>query len=334
MIDLLLDEDQQALLDATTAFLVRELPAPSLHPSPDGFDRALWDRCAELGWYSLALDEADGGMGLSLVEEILLCREIGRRLMPLPFLSTLTATRLASRLGDANLMGELAAGKLVVGLAERHLDGRTLAWDSVDADATLLVDHLEGSVQLVQGLTFVEQDAESTIDPHVRLVPVLSEPPATVLLDGGAHSDDVIVYGCVLTAAMLSGIAEQTRDDSVGYAKYRVQYGKPIGAFQAVKHRCADMALRAERAWAQTMVAALQIRAGGSSAKFEGLSAKVVASQAAVYNSRDNIQNHGGIGFTSEHSAHLFLKRAHVLDFAFGTSRQYLPRLIDLDARW
>lgn len=331
MIDLLLDDDQQALLVAISDFLDREAPN---YEGEGGFDRALWEQCADLGWYSLAIAESDGGMGLSLVEEILLGREIGRRRLPLPFLSTLTAIHLASRMKNQQLLAELSAGKLVVGLAERHRDGRLLAWSEGEVDATLVIDHALGTVQLIQGLCLDEPSAAATIDPQVQIVTALEQPAATVLLDAGPHADDILVYGSVLAAAMMTGIAEQTRDDSVEYAKIRVQYGKPIGTFQAVKHRCADMALRAERAWAQTMVAALQVRGGGPSAHFEGFAAKVVAADAAINNSRNNIQNHGGIGFTSEHSANLFLKRAHILESAFGTGRQYLPRIIDLESNW
>jgi alkylation response protein AidB-like acyl-CoA dehydrogenase len=333
MIDLLLDDDQRALLEAITDFLSHELPA-SNEQCGGGFDRAFWERCAELGWCSLALEESAGGMGLSIAEEIILCREIGRHLMPLPYLSTLTATHLAAVVGRADLTADLAAGKLVVGLAERLRDGRTLAWSDSEVDLTLVVDIPRGEVQLVEALALDEAAIDPTIDPQVGLVQALDVPAPMVLIDAGSHAQGVIVHGAVLTAAMLTGIAEQARDDSTDYAKYRVQYGKPIGTFQAVKHRCADMALRAERAWAQTAVAALQIRAGGATAAFEGLAAKVVAADAAISNARDNIQNHGGIGFTSEHSAHRYLKRAHVLEYAFGTGREHAPQLIELQSKW
>jgi alkylation response protein AidB-like acyl-CoA dehydrogenase len=333
MIDLLLDEDQQALLDVTVDFLSHEFETP---PSAGraAFDRGLWDRCADLGWYSLALDEADGGMGLSIVEEILVCREIGRRLLPVTYLATMTATRLASITGGGQLASDLAAGKLVVGLAERQADGRTLVWDTAPADAFLLSDRREGSMRLVEGLVLDEATAEPTIDPDIRLVEPVDEDALTLLTDAEESSSHIHLYGAVLAAAMLTGIAEQVRDDSVAYAKARVQYGKPIGSFQAVKHRCSDMALKAERAWAQTIVAALQIRAGGTTAAFEGRTAKVIAADAAISNAQNNIQNHGGIGFTAEHSAHRYLKRAHVLDYAFGAWREHLPHLLELEARW
>jgi alkylation response protein AidB-like acyl-CoA dehydrogenase len=332
MIDLLLDDDQRALLRATTEFLEGELG--SADASAGGFNRALWDRCAGLGWCSISLPEDAGGMGLSVAEEIILCREIGRHLMPLPYVATLAAARLAGVTGDRELSAELAAGKLVVGLAQRFRDGRTVVISDGDVDAILLVDSSRSEVRLLADLTLDEATGEPTIDPHVRILEALDVPAPNMLIDAGARAEEIIVHGAVLTAAMMTGIAERARDDSTAYAKYREQYGKPIGAFQAVKHRCADMALRAERSWAQTMVAALQIRGEGVTATFEALAAKTVAADAAIVNARDNIQNHGGIGFTTEHSAHLLLKRAHVLEFAFGTGREHAKRLIELEAKW
>jgi alkylation response protein AidB-like acyl-CoA dehydrogenase len=133
---------------------------------------------------------------------------------------------------------------------------------------------------------------------------------------------------------MLAGLAEQVRDASAAYAKVRVQFGRPIGSFQAVKHRCADMALRAEAAWAQTEVAALRFAAPGAAAAFDVAAAKVVAVDAAIRNARDNIQNHGGIGFTAEHPAHLFLKRAHVLEQQLGATRAHLRTVLTAPIGW
>ena len=130
---------------------------------------------------------------------------------------------------------------------------------------------------------------------------------------------------------MQSGIAEAERDMGARYAIDREQFGRPIGAFQAVKHRVADTAIRAEAAWSQTAVAALRVAAGEGGAQFQASSAKVVATDAAIRNGRDTIQNHGAIGFTAEHDAHLFLKRAHVLDHVLGDTRTHLSIVLDAE---
>jgi alkylation response protein AidB-like acyl-CoA dehydrogenase len=142
----------------------------------------------------------------------------------------------------------------------------------------------------------------------------------------------MFIRASVLAAAALVGIAEATRDMAAEYSKVRVQFGKPIGAYQAIKHRCADMAVRAEAASSQVLFAALSIDEGRPDDAFQAASAKVVASDAAIRNAADNIQIHGGMGYTFEHDAHLYLKRAHVFDRIAGDSRQHLAHLMDLPA--
>src|SRR5262249_42311423 len=107
-------------------------------------------------------------------------------------------------------------------------------------------------------------------------------------------------------------IAEATRDLAVDYAKTREQFGKPIGSFQAIKHKCADMAVNAEAACSQTLLAALSLSKQEHDSMFQGAAATVVSNRAAVSNGEETIQIHGGMGFTSDCDAHLFLKRAHL----------------------
>jgi len=138
---------------------------------------------------------------------------------------------------------------------------------------------------------------------------VVGEPRARV----GREVFDALPYASVLVAAMLSGICEATRDQSAAYAKVRVQFGVPIGSFQAVKHRCADEAVRAEAATQIVTLAALAVRDGRPDADLLWAAARSVTADHAMRNAADNIQNLGGIGYTAEHDAHLFLKRAQVL---------------------
>ena len=336
MIDLLPDTDQQALIDSAADFLKRRLSeaGPDSNEGPlASLNKGLWAECGSLGWFSIGL-EGSGDGGMSLVEETLLCRELGRRLMPIPFVATMVAVRMAALCGASELSHELASGEVVVGLAERYDESKAVSWESFPADMTLFVDHREGSVKLVNWLEPAGSGSQRSIDPEVSIQYVESPRGPEVVLDGGHHAPLSMLSGAILTAGMLSGIAEQTRDDSVSYAKSRTQYGKPIGSFQAVQHRCADMALRAERAWAQSAVASLRVRSHGWGAQFEGHAAKVVSADAATKNGRDNIQNHGGIGFTSEHSAHRYLKRAEVLEYVFGGTGLHLHALMDLDVAW
>jgi alkylation response protein AidB-like acyl-CoA dehydrogenase len=120
---------------------------------------------------------------------------------------------------------------------------------------------------------------------------------------------------------MMAGMAEATRDMAVGYAKLREQFGQAIGAFQAIKHICADAALRAEAATCQLMFAAIETQKQSSLAPMHVTAAKLTAADALLQNAAANIQVHGGIGFTAECDAHLYMKRAHVLEQLLGSQR-------------
>jgi alkylation response protein AidB-like acyl-CoA dehydrogenase len=126
----------------------------------------------------------------------------------------------------------------------------------------------------------------------------------------------------------MAGLAEATCAMSVEYAKEREQFGQPIGSFQAVKHRCADMAARAEAAITQTRWAALTVDASGPDGAFEVEAARVMATRAALTNSEVNVQNHGGIGFTWEHPAHRYVTRARLLELTGGSLADHQAKLL------
>jgi alkylation response protein AidB-like acyl-CoA dehydrogenase len=131
----------------------------------------------------------------------------------------------------------------------------------------------------------------------------------------------------VLAAAEALGVAERAAEMSVDYAKVRQQFGKPIGTFQAIKHRCADMAVRAEVARSSVTYAAVALAEGADGVARHVAMAKVLATGAAIGNATDNIQNHGGMGYTWESDAHLYLKRARLLEHCFGTRAAHLDTL-------
>jgi alkylation response protein AidB-like acyl-CoA dehydrogenase len=131
---------------------------------------------------------------------------------------------------------------------------------------------------------------------------------------------------------MLAGMAQATTDQSVGYAKDREQFGQPVGGFQAVKHRCADMAIQSEVANCQVLYAALALRDGLDDGPFHAHAARVVAARAAIANSQVNVQNHGGIGFTWEHTAHRFVTRAQVRTRTAGNRFSHLDELLEQNA--
>jgi len=141
-----------------------------------------------------------------------------------------------------------------------------------------------------------------------------------VLEDSGCTVDDAMLLARaqLLVSAMELGIARATLEMSVEYAKVRMQFDKPIGTFQAVKHRCSDMAIRVHAAQAQTLFASFHVESRAEAAPFHAAAAKTTATKAAKLNTADNVQNHGAIGFTVEHDAGLFARRAHMLEYALG----------------
>jgi alkylation response protein AidB-like acyl-CoA dehydrogenase len=337
--DLFPTPEQQEIVAAAAAFLAKELPTSGIRERrflPSSVERQAWSKCAELGWFGLGLSEAQGGVGYGLAEEALLFREVGRYLAPGPFLATTIGARLAAIAGASDIVTTAMTGGAVIGLAEPHhsgavvgavVDGAFDVLDGVGAPYLLAVSPTGAALVSVDALPPVV--SIPCIDPAVRLGRVeIRETPAVAYLP--AEPAGIFDRASVLAAAMLVGIAEATRDMSAEYAKVRVQFGKPIGVHQAIKHRCADMAVRAEAARSQMLFAALSIDEDRPDAPLQAASAKIVATDAAISNAADNVQIHGGMGYTFEHDAHLYVKRAHVYDRSVGDSRLHLARLMDL----
>jgi hypothetical protein len=312
-VDLLPDE-RQGTLAADARALIAETPASEL--------RARWNAN---GWF-------DGGGESSCTDHALRFRELGRHLVAGPYVATVLAARMAGAADDIEIRDDIGAGRAVIALAVsagavsagRSVTGRLRVFDAGSANHVLVVTP-SGSA-LVASNALPPGHGVQCLDPEVQIAVVdVHEVRATLASTGAAPFLDA----AVLVAALASGIAEATRDASTGFAKVREQFGRPIGAFQAVKHRCADQAILAEAAWCQTAYAALCIDAGRADAEFQVRTAKVVATDAAIRNAGANIQNHGAVGCTVESSAHLFLKRAWVLEQLAGTSREHLTALLD-----
>ncbi|MEV7544214.1 acyl-CoA dehydrogenase family protein [Streptomyces sp. NPDC089915] len=236
-------------------------------------DRRLWRELGEAGFFSLRLPESEGGVGLGLPEAVLVFEEAGRALLPGP----LVATHLA-----AGVVPGAASGSAVVTAFD--LDGPLVAHLG-EADAVL------GSSGLPAG------EAVRSVDPLTPLWRCAGEVPSV----SGFREE-----GTLLTAALQLGGALRTVELAVRYAGEREQFGQPIGGFQAVKHLCADMLVRAEVA--RTAVYAAAVTADAA----EIAAAKLLADEAAVRGARDCLQVYGGMGFTWEADVHLYLKRAWV----------------------
>lgn len=333
MIDLVPDADQLEMITTVAGFLDRELPRLLAgHPGRAASHASLIRSCGELGWLSLTVPAERGGAGLGTAEECLVFRELGRRLVTLTFLANSVAARVAYAAGQTELGGRLASGESLAGLAEPADESGTLAWwaDEV-ADYVLIADVRGRALRLVERDALGIRSTTATIDPRYRLIKAVAAGRPVLAEVTGSLAERLSDSGAVLAAAVLTGMAEYARDQSVSYARTRVQFGRPIGVHQAVKHRCADMAMRTEAAWAQTCWAALALDAQPVPAPLDVSAAKAVAARAALANCADNIQNHGGIGYTAEHDAHLYLKRARVVERMFGATSWHLDRVLASD---
>lgn len=334
--DLLPTEEQDEIVATVRAQLERGFDLHEL-AARDGaatvVDRETWSRCADLGWFGLGLTEALGGVGYTLAEEALLFEQIGEHATPGPFLATVLAARLAALAGHAELTAAVLDGSRLVALAEPHSDpqasvGATVSGtfrvtDHGGADLVLVL--ADGGACLIEAQHLTAEPMPSLDLQVPTAIGTVSGVPALCHLD---EAPGLLLRATVLVAAELAGIATATAAQSTQYAKDREQFGTPIGAFQAVKHRCADMAVRAEAASTLVRYAALAVLDGRPDAAFHAHAARSVAANAAIENAQTNVQNHGGIGFTWEHTAHRYVTRAQVRSRTVGDVRSHLQDLL------
>lgn len=308
--DFLPDADQDALVEATRQYIQSRVP---LSDSIANLDDIRWKEIAELGWLGLAIDEDAGGAGATLLDEVFVFREIGRGLVPGPILTTLAAARLAAWTGNTQLSTDVAGGTTRVARAipipaEQN---RLLVLDAEDAALVLLVDDdrvaLHTAPQDLQSGPGLE---DGTSVGHTDRADLGS---ASVVTDDNRTVRRLRHVLSILTSAQLAGICGATRDLATEHARNRIQFGKPIGAFQAIKHKCADMAIHALAADNVTFFAALTEMTTTTDSDYEALAAAACCRRAAFANARANIQIHGAMGFTVEDNAHRFVKRTHAL---------------------
>jgi len=253
-------------------------------------------------------------------------REFGRHLLSPAILGLTLGARLAARL-QPDLLNEILRGLLPIALANPRgsvqvgeiCHGEFHLIDAKQAEWVLICSE-HGSALLRRKDFTAVTDVLAT--DHVLSLERGLLTGARPVCWLAASKECLYPRAQLLVSAYAVGLAEATRNMAVEYAKARQQFGKPIGSFQAIKHLCADMAIRAEAAACQVIFAALVLAEGRAGADFHSVAAKLVAVEAALQNASQNIQVHGAIGFTAEADAHLFIKRAHVLEQLWGDTRQ------------
>jgi alkylation response protein AidB-like acyl-CoA dehydrogenase len=358
-----LNDEQQAIKSTAHDFLASRFKSERIREiaaSESGFDEGGWKEMAELGWAGLALPEEWGGQGLGIVELAVLFEEMGYALAPSPLLSN-TVVGLALAAGGSDEQKErwlrpLAAGELrgVPALfdagapvepgkfamaAEADGEGvvlsgeKTLVMDAASADF-FLVATADGRRHVVEkGAEGVSVTPEESIDLTRRLSSVRFEnvqvAPEATLPSGAEDYFPVFLRACVALAAESTGVAQRALEMSVAYAKDRQQFGRPIGAYQAVSHRCAQMLLETENSRSAVYGAAWAADAEPESLPLAASMAKAYASDAGWRVPDAAIQVHGGIGFTWEHDLHFFLKRGRANAASFGDAKWHRERVAD-----
>jgi alkylation response protein AidB-like acyl-CoA dehydrogenase len=306
---------------ATAAkFLSRAIPIDRLHgtQASPGLTAGLRANFAAMGWFGLVVPEAAGGSGLSAVEHALFFREVGRHCGPVDILAQSLAAMVSH---DGRLGGAFLSGEQGVALAVR--DGSTLRL--LGSPESALALHVERDGARLLDVSTVETAARPSLDPATGMRAIVGGTPRTLAVSSGG---DLWSLGQLGVAAMEVGVAESALALIVEYAKVRETFGRKIGTYQAVRHACADMALRGEAARCQLWSAAAALKERRSDADLHLDAAKHLANRAAVMNADVDIQLHGAIGVTEEHDAHLLLKHGLLLARLFGSKRTLLARLL------
>ena len=277
-----------------------------------------WGELGELGWLGLHLPESCGGSGFGLPELVVVVEQLGRAVTPGPFVPTVIASAVLAAAGPPDLQARLlpglasgsAVGAVALGGDVTVRDGAGYGPADVVASGhladVLLVASGEDVLVVEPAADGVKVEIPANLDPTRRSARVtLTGAPATVLPGARSLLTDL---ARLLFAAEATGIAREVTEQASEYAKVREQFGRPIATFQAVKHHCANMLVAAELATAAVWDAARA--AAGDQFSYTAAIAATLAVPAAVQNAQLNIQVHGGIGFTWEHDAHLYLRRA------------------------
>ncbi len=350
-------DDQLALRQEGRRFLEQQCPTSHVREfieDPGGWSRALWKQMADLGWMGMPFGEEHGGVGLGYLELMLLLEELGRVVAPVPFLSSVGICGMAiARVGSdeqkERLLPAIASGEKVAALAWVDapegfaLDGVTMpAGERLSGTKQVVLDAPAADVFLVAA-----RDADHTtlfiIEEGFEVIPAqaydLTRPLGTVTFDAAPAAplpgDAALAwrYAVASACAELIGVAQQAVDLSVAYAKEREQFGRPIGGFQAVKHKLAEMHTEVDAARAATYYACWAVDTDAEDADVAVSVAKSFASDACAHAAGEAIQVHGGIGYTWEHDIHLYTRRAKSLQAFMGDAhhhRERIARLIGL----
>jgi alkylation response protein AidB-like acyl-CoA dehydrogenase len=355
-VDFAFSDEQELLRKAARELMYDRYPlerVAALADSDEGFPRSEWAAIADVGWTGIAVPEEDGGAGLGFVEELLVAEELGRALYPGPFLSTIVLAAPALQAGRAGeLVAGVVAGSRIATVAWAGPDGRfdvdpapKASWenDRLSAVKVFVPDLGVSDLLVIVGGTpegpsvwTVDRDAPGvswrelpTVDRTRRMGEVeLREVEATRLdIRDDALLARVRDRGLAALAAEAVGVGSRALELAVDYARSRHQFGRPIGAFQAVSHQLVQAFAEVETARALVYWAGWAVAEHAPDAPIAAAAAKARAADAAVFACERAIQTHGGMGFTWEHPLHRFYKRALAIQAFLGSGDELRARV-------
>ena len=322
-------DDQRAIKSTANEFLANRFKMEKVRELAEAgeYDGSLWTEIAELGWPGIFIDEEHGGQALGQVELTIAMEELGYALAPSPFFSNAAAGLLFVHGG-----GDGQKERWLPGIASGERRGTVgvlsngeapLVPDADTAEVILLLDN--GSATVVEAGD-AQVEPVDTIDSTRRFFRVQAGggEPLEGDVDGGLQPIEVAL------AAELVGVGQRAMEMAVEYAKERKQFDRPIGAYQAVSHRCSQMLLEVESARAATLYASWAAEHEPESLPLASSMAKAYAADAGWRVTASSLQVHGGIGFTWEHDLHFFLKRARTDGALFGSARMHRDRVAEL----
>ncbi|MFA1537552.1 acyl-CoA dehydrogenase [Actinomadura monticuli] len=345
-----LTEEHEALADSVRGFAERNIPATAVRAALDADEETrpgFWPALAEQGLLGLHLDEEHGGQGYGLLELSVVLEELGRAAAPGPFLPTVLASAVIDASSNAKLRAELlpaladgskTAAVALDGALTGRRDGGSLVVSGTSGTVlgAALADVIVLPVAADDGEQWVAVDAaDLTVTPvasldrvrRVAAVEASGVPVAADRVADGLTAGRVTDIAAALFGAEAAGLAGRLVETAAEYAKVREQFGRPIGQFQGVKHKAARSLIALEQARAAAWDAARAMDEGTDEAEFAAAVSAVIALDAGVQTARDAIQILGGIGFTWEHDAHVYLRRALTLRSLLGPSKGWAAKI-------
>lgn len=356
----LTNDERQELRSTIRSLLGHEDVRATTAEAP-GYERSLWNQMIDLGWTTIHVPERYGGGGAGYADATAVLHELGRAVTPSPFLGAMVASGALSLADDQSLAAMSGSAVGTVALASTtgsyEHSRSTTTWEPsgalvrltgasgfvLDADVAEVVVVAARDRSGTMAALVVDGSAEGVrvertpmVDQTHRLFTVSFDDalvPSRMLCEPGARAEELLgnihAIGVIAAACDAVGVAERAMEGAAEYARQRIQFGKPIGTFQAVKHHCANMAIATESSRAAVQAAAgilddepsAWMTTAAITSSYVGPACSRVCELALLV--------HGGIGFTSEHDSHLYLKRAKLDEVLFGTPSWHRRRLAD-----